>query len=334
MPEMFLTLADKARAGILSTVATRVGLGARILEKDVWVCWALQETFRMPGHLRMAFKGGTSLSKVYGVIARFSEDIDVTIDYRDLDRELDPFADGLSKSKLKKASEQLRNLVGEHLRRVVVPHLSERLSAMVNHKGCGIELHGEEQISVCYNSVVEQDDGYMPDHVRLDFGGRNTSEPKCVHSITPYLAQSVEGLSFPTAIVDVLSGERTFWEKATLIHMKCNKPDLDLNPERLSRHWYDLAKLSLHEIGKTALANRDLLRDVVRHKAAFFHAGYADYEACLEGGFKLIPASRGLRALRIDFEEMRRAGMFFEEPPGFDEIVTRLSDLQSILNRH
>jgi len=111
MPEQFLHLQAGDRKEILQTAATQLGQQATVLEKDVWVCWTLQTLFSMPNAHPMAFKGGTSLSKIYGAIKRFSEDVDVTLDYRAFDDDVDPFAEGVSKNAVKKFSKRLKGYV-------------------------------------------------------------------------------------------------------------------------------------------------------------------------------------------------------------------------------
>ena len=110
---------------------------------------------------------------------------------------------------------------------------------------------------------------------------------------------------------------RTFWEKAILIHVACNRSDPKLDADRQSRHWHDLAVLADHAIGKTAISDRQLLEDVVRRKNIFFRASYTNYEACLSGGLRLLPAAPLLEALRIDYEKMIRDRMFDGVPPTF-----------------
>ena len=113
MLEQFLHLPAKDRKEILQTAATQLGQQAIVLEKDVWVCWALQVLFSIPDAHPMAFKGGTSLSKIYGVSNRFSEDVDITLDYRAFDDDFDPFAEGVSRNAIRKFSERLKEYVSQ-----------------------------------------------------------------------------------------------------------------------------------------------------------------------------------------------------------------------------
>ena len=111
MSEPFLKLPPDVRRDILKNAAAKLEPEAIILEKDVWLCWTLQTLFSMPNAHPMAFKGGTSLSKVYGAINRFSEDVDITLDYRAFDDDFDPFTEGASRTATKKFSERLRDYV-------------------------------------------------------------------------------------------------------------------------------------------------------------------------------------------------------------------------------
>jgi hypothetical protein len=133
--------------------------------------------------------------------------------------------------------------------------------------------------------------------------------------------------------VSVLSPARTFWEKATLMHVECQRDEFRASAERLSRHWYDLAMLADQAQGQATVADRALLADVVKHKKVFYNASYANYDACLAGQLRLIPEDAALAALRDDFQRMIGAGMFIGEPPAFDAIIDRLRALETAINR-
>jgi predicted nucleotidyltransferase component of viral defense system len=120
--ETFLQISPEEQAEILQTCAGKLGRRAEHLEKDVWICWVLQGLFTMPGHLPMAFKGGTSLSKVYGAIKRFSEDVDVTVDYKSLDQSIDPFDQKVSRTARDKYAQLLKTKLAEHTKNVIRPH--------------------------------------------------------------------------------------------------------------------------------------------------------------------------------------------------------------------
>jgi hypothetical protein len=298
MPESFLHLPLDERSQILRTLASQMDRSAVVLEKDVWVCWALQYLFTMPGRLPMAFKGGTSLSKVFRAIDRFSEDVDITLDYRGLDADIDPFQEGLSGNRLRRLSEQLKGFVRAHVHGVVAPYFTTLLESQFGPTGWHIELDDEgEQLRIHYPSALDLVGGYVAESVLLEFGGRNITEPNESHEVRPDIAEYLPELDMPIATVSVLSPERTFWEKATLMHVECNRGEFRANAARLSRHWYDLAGLADLEIGRRALSNRELLANVVKHKKVFYSAAYANYDACLAKQLRLLPNADVLPAL-------------------------------------
>jgi hypothetical protein len=288
----------------------------------------------MPERLPMAFKGGTSLSKVFGVIHRFSEDVDITLDYRGLDTSFDPFTEGASKSQLKKFSEGLKLFVQTHVQSLVVPHFKNSLIAEFGNVGYRIEASTDgELLRVHYPTVLEVPGDYMANSVLIEFGGRNITEPNEDHEVSPDIAPLIPELVFPRSRISVLSPERTFWEKATLMHVESQRGLFRPNAQRLSRHWYDLAMLADSPSGLAAMENRNLLSDVVKHKKVFYNTSYANYDACLVGELRLLPDDPVLAALASDFKQMIDAGMFIGEPPAFDQIITRLRALEAAMNK-
>ena len=334
MAEAFLSLDVHERADILRTVAARSGRAAIILEKDIWICWVLQALFSMPDPHPMAFKGGTSLSKVYGIIDRFSEDVDVTLDYRAFDDGFDPFADGASRNQIGLFSERLRDRVAKYIRDVVTPALAAAADALAADGQHDIRIGVEgETLRFAYPSAVEEPHGYVRSEVLLEFGGRNVIDPNEQHTICPDMVALTHGLDYPAATVTVLSPARTFWEKVTLVHVECHRRRLADRPERLSRHWFDLTRLAAHDIGRAALADRELLEDVVRHKRVFFHAGYANYDHCLDGRLRLVPDDDQLPGLQADYDAMRTAAIVADDAPGFDALVEEIRILEANANR-
>ena len=328
MPEAFLQLSPDEQASILQTSAGKLGRRAEHLEKDVWICWVLQALFTMPGRLPMAFKGGTSLSKVYGAIRRFSEDVDVTVDYKSLDQSIDPFDAKTSRTAKEKFTELLRTKLADHTKNVIRPHFENLVAQLAEKPPKPIIISDDgEKLFIPYPSRFGADES-----VFLEFGGRNVIAPGEEYPLKPYIAAEIPQLQFPEATVRVLSASRTFWEKATLIHVACNRSDPKLDADRQSRHWHDLAVLADHKIGQASLADRALLEDVVRHKSVFFRTSYAKYDACLSGGLRLTPGTRLLQSLAADYEKMIADGMFEGEPPTFESIVKRLQPLEKQIN--
>jgi hypothetical protein len=337
MAERFLGLSLPEQSEILRAEASRLGRNERVLEKDIWVCWALEALFAIPGLPRMAFKGGTSLSKVYGAIHRFSEDVDVSFDFRDLQKET-AFKEGpakMSGERLKKFREALQTSVRRLIKEHVAPHLQETLRQEVGEAAPPLEIDSTgEKLKVPYPTAFERG-GYLKEWVLLEFGGRNVTEPCSTHKIQPDIAPHLSGLRFPLAEATVLAPERTFWEKATLIHAECSRGSLRATADRPSRHWYDLAVLADHEIGHRAFADRALLAAVVEHKSWSFKDLKARYQDCLTGRLRLLPEAEAMRvALREDYAAMIQAGMFYSTPPSFGQIEARLRALGEHVNTH
>lgn len=329
----FLRLPLAHQAELLDLISGKVGLPAQALEKDIWLCWALDQVFSSSKSVRLAFKGGTSLSKVFNAIQRFSEDVDVTLNYIDLlpDFDVDPFDTGTSKSAIKRYSEQLKLALSTHVHSEIVPSLESALVELTGDRGTLSVNDDGDMLKLRYPVAVESYGEYMNDWVLIEFGGRNTTLPNGLNWIEPIVAAQIEKLRFPSAEVMTLAPERTFWEKATLIHVECNR-QRQASPERISRHWYDLYMLGKNEIGRRAIEDRALLEDVLRIKTAFFNASYAHYDQCLQNRFRLVPQGSLAAQLEADYRAMIVAGMFIGEPPEFQEILRGLSLLECAIN--
>lgn len=332
-PESFLALDRETRQEIYLATSAMTGLTGPILEKDVWVCWTLREIFSMPGGLPMAFKGGTSLSKVHNAISRFSEDVDITIAYNALDDSIDPFDPSTSRKSRSRYSDTLKEGVAAHVTDAVAPHLRTALAAEFGLPPDTVELDpsNAENVFINYPSAFDETGHYLAHRVKVELGGRNAILPNEPHTIRPYVEAHAQGLAFPHAQVQVLAAERTFWEKATLIHVACGRP-IRQDSSRQSRHWYDLDRLAQSDIGTRALAERDLLADVVKVKKVFFNSSTADYDACLSGRLLLVPTGESMAALERDYVEMCDAGMILGEPPTFTDIIDRLQALADMIN--
>jgi len=228
----------------------------------------------------------------------------------------------------------LLNHYSDYANHVVAPHLKNELAKLPTADQHTVEVDGGgEKIWITYPSVVEVTDEYVQSQVLIELGGRNVIDPNDIHTVSPYIAKLTEGLVYPSGEVVVLSPERTFWEKATLIHVECNRGELRASAERFSRHWYDLVMLAKHPAGQSAIENRELFEEFVRHKKVFFHTSYADYDACLDGRLNLLTETDALKGLRGDYEKMVGAGMMYSTPPSFDEIVESIRNLGNRVNR-
>jgi hypothetical protein len=238
MPNEFLKFSHDKKHEILAGAEPVLGIKPYYLEKDIWICWVLKELFSLPK--KMAFKGGTSLSKCFGLIDRFSEDVDVTIDFREFFPNLDLSME--SRNSLKTKRERIKEEVNSYIQNTVIPRLQQAFTTEFNDT-LNYKFEDGEKLYIYYPTVFEPKvDDYVKNNVLIEFGGSNKTEPNEEQIVKPYL--DLDGLIVPTAKVLVYSPLRTFWEKVTLIHVECHRGRLTEAPDRLSRHWYDLAKLS------------------------------------------------------------------------------------------
>lgn len=311
---------------LLRQAELRLGISASAIEKDYWICWLLQRLFLLPQ--KMAFKGGTSLSRVYNIIARYSEDIDITVDFENFLPNVD--ITSIIRSQIKKISKKLIGHLVDYLQGTVRPYLQHFL--VVEGLAENFELVFDETahaIKFYYPSVLEPA-AYLRDHVLIEFGVRNSTEPSRLFEMYPLLKTKAveEELAINPAIIEVLSPIRTFWEKIILIHVQCHRGKIFSSPDRLSRHWYDLVMLMKADLALFSNESLEILRRVISYEKAFYYSSYAHYEDCLNGNVVLVPSKKYCEALEADYMAMIEAGMFFKDPPGFSVILDQLITLQ------
>lgn len=336
--ESILRLTPGQRSELYRAASQRLGIGEVILEKDFWVCWTLRELFALPDigeHL--IFKGGTSLSKVWRAIARFSEDIDVS-----LSREWLGFTGERSPEQAtsgKKQRERIDNLAAACSHKIateILPALRARATATLGDNGwlLAIDPVDSQTLRFTYPSDVGgvTPDAYVRREVKIECGARSDDWPAEDKSVVPYVAELYSGsLSDAVAPLRVLSIERTFWEKATILHAEAHRDAAKATPQRFSRHYADLAALVDHPSAAVALERDDLRARVVAHKSVFFASAWAKYETAVPGTFRLIPPAPRLSSLEADYRDMRE--MFFGRPTSWPDIVEKLQALEALINR-
>ncbi|MEL7204729.1 MAG: nucleotidyl transferase AbiEii/AbiGii toxin family protein [Pseudomonadota bacterium] len=315
--------------------AAQLGMSKAIIEKDFWVCWSLKQLFTLPSFGdHMIFKGGTSLSKAYDVIHRFSEDVDLSLDRTRLgfEGDRDPENPDLSGGKRKSLLQELQEAAE---REVSGPLLAESQAAFDAGLDQGFSLTidpGDAQtLLFAYPSLPDSSDGYIKPVVRFEFGARGVHLPAEVREISPYVHQAFPDLLGSGEVdVKVLGVERTFWEKATILHMLFHQDSAKPLADRMSRHYYDMAQLIGHEAKARALTSLDLLEQVAHHKSVFFKAAWANYEDAKPGSLKLMPNPDLVAALRRDYSGMRE--MIIGDAPRFDDILGSIEAFEAEIN--
>ncbi|MDF2117575.1 nucleotidyl transferase AbiEii/AbiGii toxin family protein [Roseiarcaceae bacterium H3SJ34-1] len=333
------------RQALFGQTGAALGIANAIAEKDFWVCWTLKRLFefRKEGAPTLVFKGGTSLSKAFGAIRRFSEDIDLSFDRTDLGYtgKRDPERDGLTRKAASKLIDALGADVEKHIAEALLPALHNTIAAHLKEPaiaGWKLEIDGADPQTVNFHYPTALSDGdyadmaYITPRVKLEFGARGDPWPTEERSIHPYAADEFPNFfEEPSCTVTVLSVRRTFWEKATALHAEYHRPAETPTPQYFSRHYYDVAMLLDTDEGKAASTDFDLLDQVAKHKTVFFRSGWARYDTAKRGTLKLVPPEARLRDLRTDYRDMAPM-MFDENPLAFDEIVARIQTLQDKIN--
>lgn len=318
-------LAAGPRRELFSETAAKRGMTPAVAEKDFWVTWALRRLFADPQLAALLmFKGGTSLSKAYGLIERFSEDIDLILDWRVLCGD-DPLAErsGTKQNRLNKEIEQ------KALAYIAGPLLAQIDAAVGDLCRCAVGADDDHVIELKYPAAF--DDAYLRPEIRLEIGPLAAWLPHEERIVTCYAAEAFP-LVFtqPDFPVRVIRAERTFWEKATILHHESHRPAESPMPARYSRHYYDLARMAASPVKDAALENLDLLADVVAFKQRFYPRAWARYDLATRGTLRLVPGEEMLKALEADYRAM--AHMIFGELPEFADIVSRLRALEAEIN--
>ena len=327
----FQDLSSDDRRDALEVAERGGGHSAHLLEKDIWVVAALGVLFEAPFAEHLTFKGGTSLSKAWRAIRRFSEDVDITYDIRafapDLvsgagDEALPP-----TRSQEKRWTRAIRARLADWVRDEALPEIETGLSAAGFAARCRVEA---DRLHVGYEPMFEAS-GFVYPEVIVEFGARSTGEPHANRPVVCDAAALLPELAFPEAHPRVMLAERTFWEKATAIHVFCRQERR--RGERLSRHWHDLARLDEAGVAANALADRALALSVARHKAVFFvendaRSNRIDYEAAVSGGLQLVPEGAGRAVLADDYARMLADGMLLDESESFDMLMERCAAIE------
>jgi hypothetical protein len=310
---------------------------ATIIEKDFWVCWTLRRMFEvMQFRPHLIFKGGTSLSKVYRAIERFSEDVDLSLSRRDLGfaDDKDPEQAGISNKEARRRLEALVAQCREAVHDRLVPQLRRDFATVLGAAGWSVDLDADDPQTVIFAyppSELSRGLAYVRSSIRLEMGARSDDWPAEDAVVTPYAAEVFPDVfAAPTCRVRTLLAERTFWEKATLLHAEAHRPPSKPARERLSRHYYDLYRLALQAAGQRALEQPELLARVVTHKSFFFAQSWANYETARPGTFRLVPPESRQAELRRDYGDME--AMIFGEAPAWDDIIQGLQQLEDRIN--
>jgi len=337
--DKFVLLSDKDKRAYFEVAAADLNVMPQLIEKDFWVCWMLKIIFSLPkSGSHLTFKGGTSLSKCYDVIRRFSEDVDVSIERSFLSSKqaIEPKKQESNKENQRRL-ERLQLACQEKISETIIPELKKNISAVLaDKKEWIIELDSNDALRqtvlfVFPHALTSSVESYVKSAVKIEFGSRAEHWPVETMTVKPYVSSVSGDVVVEGASVRVLAAERTFWEKATILHMIYNYAEGKNVPPRMSRHYYDLFAMVDTPIYKKSLEKIALLKDVSEHKSLFFKANWAHYEEAKPGSLRLVPRDEQISQLKTDYRQMQQ--MFFEDPPSFESIVKKLRSVEKQINK-
>lgn len=326
------------RADVFAETAARKGLPEAVVEKDFWVCWVLKQLFSIDSFSgRLLFKGGTSLSKIFHAINRFSEDIDLAVDYVALGftGKRDPKQADISKTKRAKILAEMMAACQQYIASDFLNAFRTRCLEIVGEAPAWNVAVSEQDANVVrfqYPAATTKGLPYVTPQVVLELGTHAEFVPRAQFTIRPFVAEEFPQLVLDADIaVEAILAKRTFWEKVTILHAEHHRPADKPFPGRYSRHYYDTAMLAQSPVKAEALADMELLAQVVRHKEAFYPSAWARYDLAHPGSLQLLPTEERLAALRQDYRDM--AVMIFGQPPSFEHIIATLTALEREINR-
>lgn len=339
MIHQFLSVSQADQKLAYENAALTLKTEAVILEKDFWVSWLLGVLFTLPEIApHLVFKGGTSLSKVFGVIDRFSEDIDLCLVPEFVGADAAGFDALSSRGKRDAAVMEMQALCSAKAQAVLMPALEAAITTALGAPAHGawlrFEVDADAKSPIVYFAYPSTQGGgfaYLKREVKLELGTLTDQQPTGSYAIQPLLADAFPMLFEGWACsVTALELERTFWEKATILHAEFHRPAESPTPTRYARHYFDMAKLLGHPHAAEYLADKTQCQRVVDWKSRVFARGWARYDLAVQGTFRLTPAPQRQADLAQDYATMRP--MFMTEPPPFADLMLRLAEAEAALN--
>ena len=341
-----LAAGEATMLSAFDTTAQRLGTAAQNIEKDFWVCWTLDVLFNglKEGGPRLLFKGGTSLSKGFGLIRRFSEDIDVTVFRDDIGEpatieELEELSGKKRKARLEAIKDACKAYINGPLRDELTVILADRLkTAGIEAAKARIEPDDTDPdgqtLLIWYPAATPRSD-YVRAAIKIESGAKSALDPNSEVQIKPYVDDDLPALDLTVPGVRTVDPERTFWDKVVILHglrrWFDKRGELKGGGQRVSRHYYDLHRLVATAVGAAAIKEGALGEDCVAHARMFFNRPDFNLGSAVPGSFALAPHDEMVEQLRADYRAMQ--GMIFGDPPAFEAVIDSIASLEASLNK-
>lgn len=325
----WLKLTNSTKRNIFLEVSKKIGLPEAAIEKDWWVMRVLELVFNSEIAPHTVFKGGTSLSKAWNLISRFSEDIDLA-----LDRKFLGFAETLSSSQVSKLRKHSFKYISENF----YPLLKKSFDD-VGYSGVTIQVSettSNDQdpliIGVNYPSVTDKSE-YLQSRVLIEIGCRSLKDPFTERHFCSFMGEHFKGREFADSNIAIptVNPERTFLEKIFLLHEEFQQPADKIKVDRISRHFYDLEKLMDTEFAEKALSDKHLYRHIVEHRKTITPLRGIGYSNHAPDKINPIPSAEFIAMLKKDYEQMQQS-MIYAEALEFEKLMERISTLKERIN--
>jgi hypothetical protein len=343
--QKIIASSDIDRRDLFVTAAARTGTTVQNIEKDFWVCWTLDALFHrlQAGSPRLLFKGGTSLSKAYGLISRFSEDIDITVFRSDIGAEVDvQKLETLSKKKRTQCLDSIKTACQTYINGRLLDELVDLANTTMRTAGkdpTTLRIIPDDQdqdrqsLLIYYPSAVEESN-YVAPRVKIESGAKSAVDPNEHRTVVPYLAPEVSGSdALAVAEVTTILPERTFLDKILILHgmtFHYEARGTLRGDGRMSRHYYDVHELMGSPVGRNGCIDNLLIEDCVTHARMFFFRNHTGLEGAKRGSFRLRPTEKMLDPLRRDYDAM--STMLFGQMPSFETVLESITQAEEALN--
>lgn len=342
-----IAASPEERRGLFLATSNRLGTPLQNIEKDFWVCFVLDLLFngRSASEPRLLFKGGTSLSKAYGLISRFSEDLDITVFREDIGQEVDiENLEMLSGKQQRLRLDAIKDACQAYIQNELKDRLNQQIMSLFREMSIPLtnppviqdpDDHYYQTLLVHYPSVSTEPDDYIKPIVKIEAGAKSALEPHQLVSIQPYVSDDFLGGNLIVPNIVTIKAERTFWDKIVILHglrrWYDNRGQLRQEGHRVSRHYYDIFKLVQSPIVENALKDFSLGLDCARHAKMFFNSKDLDLAHAHPGSLKIMPTLEMIELLKRDYNLM--SGMIFGEAPEFSDVLKVISLLERSVNQ-
>ncbi len=339
--QTIITANDGERRDLFLGTAARLGTAVQNVEKDFWVCWTLDALFNglETGGPRLLFKGGTSLSKAFGLISRFSEDIDITVFRDDLGQGAEVAdLDALSGKKRRARLDAIRDACQAYITGSLTAQFAHLAASVIPADRFRLELDPDDKdgqtLLFWYPTVTATTGDYIRSAVKIEAGAKSALDPHVTATVTPYVTQDLPDLDLTVTNVITVKPERTFWDKVMILHglrqWHDRRGELRHGGQRVSRHYYDVHQLMQAPLTGAWQADHALAIDCAHHARLFFGSADLGLDIAAPGTFTLTPTTAMRDALARDYEAM--AGMVFGEIPRLEAVLESAERFEQIVN--